>query len=164
MRYPLAGRETLANLTQGGGIIAGGVGLAAGVAARALTPMALPLALSAGLLWLGRTMGEAFVEIRAGEMRVKLGAIFDEEIALANISGVRRLEWSILRGLGVRSNLRDLVAVTTRSGPVAEIALREATSLPLIPKIYYVSATRLVVSPEKLDSFIADLSSRLDTA
>ena len=161
MRYPLAGSEMLSGITKGGGVVAMGLGLAAGVAKRALGPVALPMALGSGLLWLGRTMGDAFVEIGGEDLHIKLGALFDEKIPLADIRGVERSEWALLGGLGVRSNLRDLVAVTTRSGPAAKIALWKPYRLPILPRIWYISATHVVVTPDDLDDFIGELDSRL---
>ena len=161
MRYPLGGRETLAALTTGGGLVSGAVGLARAVAKRALGPLAIPVAVGGGLMWLGRNLGEAYVELEDKELRIKLGVLFDEVIPLNDISRVRQSDWPLLGGLGVRSNLRDTVAVVTRPGPVAEISLWRPYRLPVIPRVYWVRAQRLLVSPEDLDGFIADLQTRL---
>jgi len=56
-----------------------------------------------------------------------------------------------------------MVAVVTKTGPVAELSLWRPLRLPIIPHIFYVRAQRLLVSPEDLDGFISDLQSRLDS-
>jgi len=63
MRYPLAGRDTLSALATGGGLFTGGIALAKAVAKRAIGPLAVPLAVGGGLMWLGRNIGDAFVEL-----------------------------------------------------------------------------------------------------
>jgi len=161
MRYPLAGRETLAALTSGGGLAAGAVGLARAAAKRALGPLALPLAIGGGLMWLGKSLGESFVEIGDESLRVKLGKLFDETIPLKEIARVKASEWALIGGLGVRTNMKDMVAVVTRAGAVAELSLWSPIRLPVIPRVYHVRAQRLLVSPENLDTFIMDLRARL---
>lgn len=161
MRYPMAGKETLATLLTGGGAFAGGFGLARFLARRAAGPLALPLTVGGGLMWLGRTLGDSFVDLADDHLRVKLGALFDETIALADVARVTTAEWRLLGGLGVRTNMKDMVAVVTRAGPVAEISLWRPIRLPVIPKILHIRALRLVVSPENLDTFVGDLRSRL---
>lgn len=161
MLYPLAGRETLAALTTAGGIFSGAVGLARAAARRALGPLAIPMLVGGGLMWLGHNLGEAFVDLGEDELRIKLGILFDESIPLRDVAKVRRAEWKLLGGLGVRSNLTDMVAVVTSAGPVAELATWRPIRLPVVPRVVYVRAQRIVVSPEDLDGFIAELTERL---
>lgn len=163
MLYPLAGRETLAALTTVGGFFSGAVGLARAAARRTLGPLAIPMLVGGGLMWLGRNLGDAFVDIREDELRIKLGVLFDESIPINDVAKVRRVEWKLLGGLGVRSNLTNMVAVVTRAGPVAELATWRPIRLPVVPRVVYVRAQRVVVSPEDLDGFIAELSERLQT-
>ncbi len=163
MRYPLAGRETLAALTTGGGLFAGALGLAKAAAKRAVGPLAVPLAVGGGLMWLGRSLGDAFVEIGDADLRVKLGVLFDEMIPLSEVARVRETEWRFLGGLGVRTNLKDMIAVVTTIGPVAELSFWRPLRLPVIPRVYYVRAQRLLVSPQELGSFIEELRGRLRT-
>lgn len=161
MRYPLAGRETLSNLTQGGGFFAITAGLLKGFGKRALGPLAIPVAIGSGLVWMGRSMGDSFVELSTGELRVKLGMLFDERIPMSDVRSVKRQDWGWLRGLGVRTNLKDMVAVVTRTGSAAEITFWKPVRLPVIPRLVHVNAQRLVVSPEHTEEFIRDLESRL---
>lgn len=161
MRYPLAGTDMLAALTTGSGLAAGAIGLAKAVAKRAPGILALPLAVGGGLMWLGRNLGDAYVEVGADGVRIKLGVLFDEKIALSDISRVRETRWNILGGLGIRTNLTDMVAVVTKTGPVAELSLWRPLPMPVIPHIYYVRAQRLLVSPENLDTFISEVRGRL---
>ncbi|KPK78377.1 MAG: hypothetical protein AMS25_15750 [Gemmatimonas sp. SM23_52] len=163
MRYPLAGRDSLAALTTGGGLAAGAWGLARAAAKRALGPLAVPMVVGGGLMWLGRSLGESFVEIGEKSLRVKLGAVFDEMIPLSEISRIEMTEWKIIGGLGVRTNLRDMVAVVTTTGPVADLWFWTPRRLPVIPRIYYVRAQHLLVSPENLDGFITDLRAHLQS-
>lgn len=163
MRYPLAGRETLAALTTGGGVAAGVVGLARAAAKRALGPLAVPLTVGGGLMWLGRSLGESFVETTDVSVRIKLGVLFDETVPLGEIARVKATDWPLIGGLGVRSNMKDMVAVVTRAGEVAELSLWSPIRLPVIPKVLHVRAQRLVVSPENLETFIADLRARLSS-
>ncbi len=163
MQYPLAGRDSLAALTTGGGLAAGAWGLARAAAKRALGPLAMPMLVGGSLMWLGRSLGDSFVEIGEKSLRVKLGAIFDETIPLSEISRIEMTEWKIIGGLGVRTNLRDMVAVVTTAGPVADLWFWTPRRLPVIPRIYYVRAQHLLVSPENLDGFVADLRARLQS-
>ncbi len=157
MRYPLEGRKTVERLTKGGGLLAGVAGLTKALRKRSLIPAVLPMTIGWGLLALGKTLGEAYVEIEEGQLHVKLGAFFDETIALTAIERVAGSSWSFWGGLGVRSNLKDMVAVTTKAGPVAEITFKEPYSLAVLPKIWRINAKRLVVSPEQLSEFIEEL-------
>lgn len=163
MRYPLAGKQTLQWLTGGSGALAGAAGLAGYVGKRALFPIAVPLAVGGGLMWLGRNLGEAFVDVGDSGLRVKLGILFDQTISYSDIARVKTSQWRILGGLGVRTNMRNMVAVVTTTGLVADISLWRPLRLPVIPKVYHVRAQRLIVSPEHLDSFISDLRGRLST-
>lgn len=163
MRYPLAGRDALWALATGGGLFTGGVALTKAIAKRAIGPLAIPLAVGGGLMWLGRTIGDSFVEIQDDNLRIKLGVLFDERISLNEVSRVRETQWSILGGLGIRSNLKNWVAVVTKTGPVAEISLWRPIELPVIPYVYSVRAQKVLVSPERLDEFILDLRSQLRT-
>jgi hypothetical protein len=161
MRYPLAGRDTLSALATGGGLFTGGVALAKAVAKRAIGPLAIPLAVGGGLMWLGQNLGDAFVDLQDDTLRIKLGVLFDETISLNEVSRVRETQWSILGGLGIRSNLRNWVAVVTTTGPVAEISLWRPIRLPVIPHVYHVRAQKVLVSPERLEEFILDLRTQL---
>ncbi|UCC71468.1 MAG: hypothetical protein JSV86_13865 [Gemmatimonadota bacterium] len=161
MRYNLAGRENLEALFTGGGLAAGAVGLGIALAKRALGAVALPLAVGSGLVWLGRNLGESFVEIGGDTLRVKMGSLFDETIPLNDVARVKETQWNILGGLGVRTNLQNWVAVVSKTGPVADISFWRPIRLPVIRHIYHIRAQRLIVSPEHLDSFIADLQGRL---
>lgn len=163
MRYPLAGRDALSALATGGGLFTGGMALTKAIAKRAIGPLAIPLAVGGGLMWLGRNIGDAYVELQDDNLRIKLGVLFDESISLNEVSRVRETQWSILGGLGIRSNLKDWVAVVTKTGPVAEISLWRPIRLPIIPHVYYVRAQKVLVSPERLEEFILDLRSRLQT-
>ena len=163
MRYPLAGRDTLSALATGGGLFTGGIALAKAVAKRAIGPLAVPLAVGGGLMWLGQNIGDAFVELDDDSLRIKLGVLFDETISLNEVSRVRETQWSILGGLGIRTNLKNWVAVVTTTGPVAEISLWRPLRMPIIPHVYHVRAQKVLVSPERLDEFILDLRSRLQT-
>ncbi len=161
MRYPLAGREKLGALLSGSGVLSGTLGLAAALARRAAGPLALPLAVGGGLVWLGRSVGDAFAEIDDEALRIKLGVLFDETIPLEEIAKVRTRPWKLLAGLGVRTNMRDMIAIVTKAGQVAELSLWRPLRLPVIPKLYHVRAQRLLVSPEKLDDFINEVRARL---
>jgi hypothetical protein len=161
MRYPLAGRETLAAFTTGSGLFAGAIGLARAAARRAVGPLAIPLAVGGGLMWLGRNLGDSYVEVGETTLTVRLGVFFNETIPLNDIARVSQNEWSLWGGLGVRTNLRDMVAVVTRPGPVAELNLWRPYRLPIIPQLYYVRALRLLVSPQDLEGFISELRGRL---
>ena len=161
MRYPLAGRETLQLITGGSGALAGVAGLAVYVTKRAFIPLAVPLALGGGLMWLGRNLGDAFVDVSDKGLRVKLGVLFDQTIPLSDIARVKTTQWNLLGGLGVRTNMKDMVAVVTATGQVADIKFWRPIRLPVIPKVYHVRAQRLIVSPEHLDSFITDVRGRL---
>jgi hypothetical protein len=163
MRYPMAGRDLLATLTTGGGLATAAIGLAKAAAKRAPGPLAIPLAVGGGLMWLGRNLGDSYVDLDDKGVRIKLGVLFDETVALNDISRVRETQWSLLGGIGVRTNLKDMVAVVTKTGPVAELSLWRPIRLPVIPQLYYVRAQRLLVSPEHLDTFISDLRARLQS-
>lgn len=161
MRYPLAGRETLTALATGGGIFTGGIALTKAIAKRAIGPLAIPLAVGGGLMWLGRNIGDAFVELNDDNLHIRLGVLFDETIPLNEVSRVQEIKWSILGGLGIRTNMKNWVAIVTTPGPIAEISLWRPIRLPVIPHVYHVRAQKVLVSPERLDEFIIDLRSRL---
>ena len=74
---------------------------------------------------------------------------------------MKTANWNILGGLGVRTNFKDMVAVVTRTGQVADIRFWRPLRLPVIPRVLHVNAQRLLVTPEHLDSFLTDLRGRL---
>lgn len=162
MRYHLAGRERLEALMTGSGLVSGTVGIAAAVARRAIGPLALPMAVGGGLMWLGRSIGESYIDVDDDFIQIKMGVLFDEIVPLSEIARARRTTWKMIGGLGVRTNMRDMVAIVTQAGPVAELALWRPRRTPVIPRVYHVRAQRLLVSPERLDDFIADVRSRLE--
>lgn len=163
-RYHLARKAQLATLTSGGGVLTLASGMSTALARGALGPAAVPLAAGGALLWLGRTMGEAFVHAGETQLRVKLGALFDETLDWSRFSGVEKSEWPLLGGLGVRVDLKARIAVVTTSGPVAQLTFREPVKLPLLPKILRIPARALVVSPADLDGFLADAKRRIAAA
>lgn len=163
MRFSFAKTGRLAAVLGASGLVTGASGVAAAVAKGAFGPLAFPLVLGSGLLWLGRSVGETFVEIGDDDVHVKMGALFDQRIPLSAIASVEEGRWSLLGGLGVRSNLRGTVAITTIAGQVAELTLDPPQRLPLLVGLGAVKTTKLVLSPEDLAGFLTALRERLDT-
>lgn len=115
------------------------------------------LAPAAALAALGRSVQGGHVELDERGLHVRLGPLFRADVPYDAVEGVEAMPASWLWGLGVRTNLRDTVAVLTANRGVVEVRLNRRVALPLIPGLWRFRARKLRLSLEAPRDFIAAL-------
>lgn len=137
-------------------------GVGAAFSAKAYTDTHSPglfiatIALGLVFLWMFSTALRAptsFVAVAPERTRIRFSGFVDTVIDNHDILGVRVTRFPLYGGLGVRTNFRGTVALTSATGQVAEFQLRKPIRVWLIPKLVPLRATRLIVSvrnPAKL--------------
>jgi hypothetical protein len=95
----------------------------------------------------------SFVAISQDKMRIRFAGFVDTIIETRQVESARVVNWPLWKGLGVRTGLRGNVALVAAWGPVAEVTLKQPIRVWLIPRLWRVSATTVVMSvrnPHKL--------------
>ena len=88
----------------------------------------------------------SFVAISADRMRLRFGGFVDTIVDTKDVSGARLVPWRWWQGLGVRTGFGSDIALVAAWGPAAEVTLKRPIRVWLIPRIWRVSATRVVLS------------------
>jgi hypothetical protein len=84
-------------------------------------------------------------------MRVRLGWLIDREFALADVADVAPDTWPVLGGLGLRSDLRRLVAVVGSYNGIVKVSFRAPQPVRVFIK---VGCTQLFLSMKDPTGFI----------
>lgn len=98
-------------------------------------------------------MPTSFIAVSEERTRIRFAGFIDTVIANSDVVGVRVAKHPWYAGIGVRSNMRGLVALIGAWGPAAEIDLRRPVRVWLVPKLIPLRARTLRVSirnPQKL--------------
>lgn len=98
-------------------------------------------------------MPTSFIAVSDERTRIRFAGFIDTVIANSDVTGVRVTNHPWYAGIGVRSNMRGLVALVGAWGPAAEIDLRRPVRVWLVPKLIPLRAQTLRVSvrnPQKL--------------
>jgi len=122
------------------------------------SPLLLLLAVVFGLLfiWLfsmAVRLPTSFVAVSAERIRIRFGGFTDQTFETRQVVGAELRDWPLWRGLGVRASFGDAVALVAASGTAAELHLRQPIRVWVIPRVWRVSATRVVLSvrnPKKM--------------
>ncbi|MGE0598117.1 MAG: hypothetical protein AB7J35_13290 [Dehalococcoidia bacterium] len=121
-------------------------------------PLMLLMAIFFGMLFLwlfgmALRLPTSFVAISPDRMRIRFGGFVDTIVETNDVLGARLVPWNWWRGLGVRTAFGGDVALVAAWGTAAEITLKRPIRVWLLPRLWRVSATRVVVSvrnPQKL--------------
>ena len=100
------------------------------------------------------TLADTFAEVDGERLRVKMGYLIDLEIPMTDIAAVETHNHSPLRGVGVRTNLFDTVAVVSAAGEVVLLHLKEPHPVRFWPFITVKKTKRLLLSPQHMDEFM----------
>ncbi len=95
----------------------------------------------------------SFVAISQDRMRIRFAGFVDTIIDTRDVSGARLRDWEIWRGVGVRTAFGGDVALVAIWGPVAEVTLKQPIRVWLIPRLWRIRATKVVLgvrNPAKL--------------
>jgi len=95
----------------------------------------------------------SFVAISADRMRIRFGGFTDQTFETRDVAGARLVNWRLWRGLGVRTSLGGDVALVAAWGTAAELTLKQPLRVWLIPRLWRVKATTVVLgvrNPQKM--------------
>jgi hypothetical protein len=119
-----------------------------------LAPVAVVLGLA--FFWLF-TMAlktpTSYVAIADERTRIRFAGFVDTVIDNRDILSAQVVRFPLVGGLGVRTNFRGTVALTSAFGECAELKLRNPIRIWVIPRVLPTKATTLVLSiknPQKL--------------
>ncbi|MEX0783546.1 MAG: hypothetical protein WD557_12925 [Dehalococcoidia bacterium] len=88
----------------------------------------------------------SFVAIAEERTRIRFAGFVDTVVANADIAAARRVSWPLWGGIGIRSNFRGHVALTSAWGEAVELDLRNPVRIWIIPRLWKVKADRLTLS------------------
>lgn len=114
----------------------------------------VPLLLLAALfgvlfLWLfavALRLPTSFVAISPDRMRIRFGGFVDTIVETSDVAGAQLVNWRWWHGIGVRTGFGGDVALVAGWGPAAELTLKRPIRVWLIPRIWRIKATRVVMS------------------
>jgi len=92
----------------------------------------LALLFSAMLLYLFATVGNMFVLVEPGYIKVKASFLFDESIPMDNIEGIEPTTHSLMSGIGIRVDFSGTLAVITATQNIVQLNLKEPQRLGFI--------------------------------
>lgn len=113
-------------------------------------------ALGLAFIWLFAAALRAptsFVAVSEERTRIRFAGFVDVVVPNSDIAGAEIRKWPFLGGLGVRTNFRGEVALTSAWGTAVRLILRRPVRVWLIPGLWRISATQLTLSlrnPQKL--------------
>ena len=88
----------------------------------------------------------SFVAIAEERTRIRFAGFVDTVVANKDIKSAKRVKWPIWGGIGIRTNFRGHVALSSMWGEAVEIELRNPIRVYVVPKLWKVKATRLTVT------------------
>jgi hypothetical protein len=88
----------------------------------------------------------SFVAISQDRIRIRFGGFVDQTFETKEVAGAELVSWPWWRGLGVRTSFGGDVALVAAGGPSAQIHLRQPLRVWLIPRVWRIRATRVVLS------------------
>ena len=88
----------------------------------------------------------SFVAIADERTRIRFAGFVDTVIANSDIRSAKRVTWPPWGGIGIRTNFRSHVALTTAWGEAVELELRNPVRIWVVPRLWRVKATRLTLT------------------
>ena len=107
----------------------------------------------------GATRENSYIELDGDIVTARLGLVFRREIPRSHIEDAAAIAWPWYMGVGWRSNLRDQVGLIGSYQGVVELHLSEPFRV-----MGLLSCTRLAVSVEEPEAFLAALGARAAAA
>jgi hypothetical protein len=101
----------------------------------------------------------AHVDLAEEELTVTFGYV-GAKIAYDNVEAVEKKGWNILYGLGLRPALGGTLGYISAAGDAVWITLKEAQDLKVGPGSVTMSRTKVAISMEDPDGFVAALEQR----
>ncbi|WP_322796015.1 hypothetical protein [Tepidiforma sp.] len=142
-------------LALGIGILAAGNGPAAIV----VVPL---LIVAAFLAAMARRLPAARVEVLPAGLAVRFPFAIDETIPWAEVADAAVVRHRWWNGLGIRTNLRDNVALATLPGPAVAVTFRSPRRVAVIPWTFRIGARRLILTVESPQRLAEAMCSRLE--
>jgi hypothetical protein len=144
----------------------GAASIAAAVAADGAWPLlpvaAFMVAVGAFALVTAGRLPSSSLRVSATTTAVRFPGFVDAAFDNATIDRVKLTKWRAFPGgLGVRTDLRGMVALVYAGGPAVELVLREPLRVWLIPGIWRARARRLILTVETPDEVVAAYTGRL---
>ena len=103
-----------------------------------------------------RVPQNCYVEVGHESVEIRMGPLFRQRVALAEISDVYRRSWPLWLGLGWRTDLRGTIGLISNRAGVVEIGLRQPIRAWIAP--WPIKVRRIAVSVADPDGLIAALS------
>ena len=114
-----------------------------------ISPLWRPL-----LLPFGATSSRAYAEVADGQLRVRLGWLFDQRFPLDEIEAASPSHWPVWAGIGWRTNFRGTVGVIGTFVNIVEVRFKQPQRVRvLLP----TTCRRLYLSLEEPREFISAL-------
>ena len=88
----------------------------------------------------------SFVAISPDRMRIRFGGFVDTILETDDVLGAQLVNWRWWHGLGVRTGFGGDVALVAAWGPAAEVTLKKPIRVWVIPRIWRIKASRVVMS------------------
>jgi hypothetical protein len=88
----------------------------------------------------------SFVAVAEERTRIRFAGFVDTVIANSDVVAARTAKWPIWGGIGIRTNFRGHVALTSAWGEAVELDLRNPVRIWVIPRLWKVNASRLTLS------------------
>jgi hypothetical protein len=88
----------------------------------------------------------SFVAVADERTRIRFAGFVDTVIANSDIIAARRVKWPLWGGIGIRTNFRGHVALTSAWGEAVELDLKKPVRVYIVPRLWKVNAERLTVS------------------
>ena len=107
----------------------------------------------------GATRDNSYVELDGDIATARFGLLFRRDIPRSHIEEAAAIDWPWYMGVGWRSNLRDQLGLIGSYQGVVELRLNEP-----IRVMGLLSCTRLAVSVEEPEAFLAAIGSRATAA
>jgi hypothetical protein len=88
----------------------------------------------------------SFVAVADERTRIRFAGFVDTVVANSDIASAKLVKWPIWGGIGIRTNFRGHVALTSAWGEAVELDLRSPVRIWVIPRLWKVNASRLTLS------------------
>lgn len=88
----------------------------------------------------------SFVAVADERTRIRFAGFVDTVVANGDILAARTAKWPLWGGVGIRTNFRGHVALSSAWGDAVELDLRRPVRIWVVPRLWKVNAERLTVT------------------
>lgn len=96
----------------------------------------------------------SFVAVAEERTRIRFAGLIDTVVANSDITSARVVRWPFWGGIGLRTNFRGHVALTSAWGEAVEIDLRQPVRVTFIPGLWKTKAQRLTLTIRNPQKFV----------